>query len=190
MEAQDTVTSSPSGKKSRNSSMPLDQGGGSASGVESQRNPIYPSQSPSGFQVNGDVSDPGMRNLEATENFGAKFQMPEAQTSDNFLTAPLEPGEGNGEKLPLDVQATVDAITHLVARIKANLESPEQQELEELLREGAAMLATHYKTISHLAAAQVSGMKAELQENPYRGLMTAIKVGMALSAVYSSSQKR
>lgn len=196
MEAQRAPGSSPE-KKSRSESdaiKPNTSFSSNENPLGTPREPIYPNQSPSnltshvgetmeGFSPSGS-RDAGMKNLEGMENFGSRFQMPDAQTSDNFLTAPTAPKAEDESSSALDVQATVDAIQDLVQKIRANLESAEQQELEELLRQGAELISKHYKTLSHVATEQVSTLKSEIRDNPYRSLMAAVKVGMALSQVY------
>lgn len=163
------------------------------------RDPIYPSQSPSsrpshvGESIEGfaahNTRDTGMSDLEKTEGFGARFQMPEPQTSDNFLNAPASaevPAPRGQAEGALDIQATVDAIQDLVLRIRENLESPEQEELEELLRQGGEILSANWKQLSQFTTEQVSSVKSDLKENPYRGVIAALKIGMALSQIYSS----
>lgn len=161
------------------------------------RDPIYPEKntasSPLGDSIEGFATyhtrDSGMSNLENSTGAGAHFQMPEPQTSDNFLNAPIAPEASPSASIPegtLDVQATVNAIQDLVLRIRENLESPEQEELEELLRQGAEILSSNWKQLSQFTTEQVSTVKSDLKENPYRGVIAALKIGMALSQIYSS----
>ncbi|RYZ73276.1 MAG: hypothetical protein EOP09_02135 [Proteobacteria bacterium] len=154
------------------------------------RDPIYPNQSPSSLSgPNGD-QDVGMTNLENTENFGARFQMPEASTSDNFINAPKVDKEADTgvPQSVMDLQGTLAVVQELIERIKLNLQSAEQDELEELLRQGSQLLTANWKTITSYSTNQVSTLKSDLKENPYKGLIAALKIGMAVSHLYTSRQ--
>lgn len=180
-----------------------DMSGASAAG----RDPIYPSQSPSQLSSNSSIedsvegfrshrsSDVGIPNLENTENFGSRFQMPDASTSDNFLTdpRPASPaGDDTNEKLAFanyDIQGTLKIIQDLILKIRANLENPEQKELESLLREGAELLTSQWAHIARFTGTQVSDLKREIKENPYQSLISAVKIGMAISQVYAARKQ-
>ncbi|RZA24987.1 MAG: hypothetical protein EOP10_08220 [Proteobacteria bacterium] len=155
------------------------------------RDPIYPNQSPSSLSGPNSEQDVGMTNLENTENFGARFQMPEASTSDNFINAPKAEGEPEASAAPqgvMDLQGTLAVVQELIERIKLNLQSAEQDELEEFLRQGSQLLTANWKTITTYSTTQVSTLKSDLKENPYKGLIAALKIGMAVSHLYTSRQ--
>ena len=129
--------------------------------------------------------DVGMKNMDKTDGFGAQFQMPDPQTNDGYLNQhsaqpnPLTTGD-------FDIHAGLEAISDLSQRLRASLMGPEQDELEQLLREGAALLSQNWKALSGGTTQQFATVKDELKENPYKGLMAAIRVGMALSQIVAS----
>jgi hypothetical protein len=178
-------------------------------GVDSlPKDPVYQSdrhdasklsESYEGFTPSKDI---GMDNLEKSDGFGSKFQMPGPDMSEKYMNEPT--GETNGTQRPMqsrslnantaapvefvDIQTTLATLQDLVVKIRANLESPEQGELEALMLQGSQLLQSHWKLLSTTATTQVSSLKSDVKENPYRALIAALKVGMAISQVVSATR--
>lgn len=136
--------------------------------------------------------DSGMPNLEKSDGFGSRFQMPGPDMSEKYRDKPFQDDElsalagGSGASSVegfVDVQTSCQQIQHLVQRIRENLQNAEQEELEGLLREGAELLSVHWKQLASTASDQVLALKEGVRENPYRSLFRVLKVGMALGQV-------
>ncbi len=87
---------------------------------------------------------------------------------------------------PFDIPALVEKLQTLVNAIQKNLENNEQHELERLLAEGAKLLANEGMQIRTMAENQFGQIKRDIQTNPYHALLSALKIGMAISQVYAS----
>lgn len=154
------------------------------------------SESYEGFTPSKEI---GMQNLEKSDGFGSKFQMPGPDMSEKYMNHP-ESEKASDRPLrtktlnapaPLefvDIQTTLLTLQDLVAKIRANLESPEQGELEALMLQGSQLLQTHWKLLSTTATSQVSALKEDVKENPYRALIAALKIGMAISQVVAATR--
>ncbi len=157
-----------------------------------------------GFRPSSRVQ--GMPNADKAEGFGSKFQMPGPDMSEKHMNGNEEQAQGSssnakaGESAPItdlgdlpqefvDIQTSIQAIQMLVQKLRENLASPEQEELEQLMIHGSKLLTTNWKQLTTAATGQVSGLKDELKENPYRGLLGALKIGMALSQLFSTRSK-
>ena len=142
----------------------------------------------------------GIPNLEKSDGFGSKYQMPGPDMSEKYMDKSESAGEVRPEQLTagtevphaegfVDLQTTVHMIQDLVLKIRENLQSTEQEELEALLKQGAQLLSANWKQLSSIATEQVSTLKIDVKENPYRTVITALKVGMALGQVISANRR-
>lgn len=166
-------------------------------GMERDKAKAKLSESYEGFSGSQSV---GMPNLEKADGFGSKFQMPGPDMSEKYMDnnagsqdlerkqLPLSPEASQGEGF-VDLQTSVQLIQELVQKIRANLESTEQEDLEALLKQGAQLLTANWKQLSSSATEQVSTIKSDVKENPYRTVIAALKVGMALGQVIASLRK-
>lgn len=170
------------------------------------KDPVYQSDRQEGSKVGESYEgfspskDIGMQNLEKSDGFGSKFQMPGHDMSEKYMNHPQNDVDASDRPMrskPLnvpapvefvDIQTTLATLQDLVAKIRANLESPEQGELEALMLQGSQLLQTHWKLISTTATSQVSALKEDVKENPYRALIAALKIGMAISQVVSATR--
>jgi len=175
------------------------------------QDPVYQGQSQKtgavgeSYEGFSNSKDSGMKNMDKAEGYGSKFQMPGPDMSEkyqaNSTTNPVE-GQADRERSApamgaegqpgmnqfVDIQTSIQSIQMLVQKLKENLASPEQAELEHLMLQGTQLLTSNWKQLSSTATEQVSSIKGELKENPYRGLIGALKVGMALSQVWAATR--
>jgi len=173
-----------------------------------KKDPVYQSQKPASGSFSGSspnlgdsyegfkssANDAGMPNLGKTDGFGAQFEMPEPGANEQFMGSQYLKRDQVSERkesftMPetfVDLQTSLHAMEEIVKRLRENLMSPEQAELESLLRQGSQLIQSNFKQLSGVATQQVSGLKEDLKENPYRGLIGALKIGMAISQIIST----
>ncbi|MBC7659035.1 MAG: hypothetical protein H7249_04940 [Chitinophagaceae bacterium] len=178
-----------------------------AENFDYKRDPVYQNQDPASGSYTGSSPnlgdsfegfkssprDAGMRNMQKTDGFGAQFQMPEPGENERYMgsssaQSSMKPPVPQGE-IPeafVDIQTSIHAFQNIIQKLRDHLISPEQEDLENLLRQGSQLLSANWKQLSTVTTSQVSTLKEDIKENPYRGLIGALKIGMALSQIVMS----
>ncbi len=148
------------------------------------------SNSVEGFRPTNSPTDNGIPNFDKAEGFGAQFEMPEPQMNETYMEArpSVKSARESYASADFDLHQRLEALNDLARRLKEALVGPEQDELESILKEGSELISSTWRALSGNATQSYQSLRGELTDNPYKAIMTALRIGIAVSQLVQHRQ--